>query len=187
MIKHLYLIRHCSAEGQEPEASLTKDGRYQAVMLANTLRTVPFDKLYSSPFRRAKQSIEPLALALDKSITIDDRLSERILTSEPIDSWLEELEKTFNDTSYKLDGGETSEEATARGLRALEEAIHHTKEYALMMTHGNLLTLLLRHYESSFGFDTWKSLTNPAIYCLTFDDNSYQSMKHINLERQDTQ
>lgn len=184
MIKHLYLIRHCSAEGQDAEASLTKEGRYQAVKLANALDSIPFDKLYSSPFRRAKQSIEPLALALDKSITIDDRLSERILTSEPIDSWLEELEKTFNDTSYKLDGGESSEEAVERGLEALEEIIHHTKEFALMMTHGNLLTLLLRHYESSFGFDTWKSLTNPDIYCLSFEDNSYQFMKHINLESQ---
>ncbi|TKD68755.1 histidine phosphatase family protein [Pseudalkalibacillus hwajinpoensis] len=183
-MKQLYLIRHCSAEGQEAEASLTKEGRNQAVQLANTLGFVPFDKLYSSPFRRATQSIEPLALALDKPITIDDRLSERKLTAEPIDNWLEELEKTFNDPSYKLGGGESSEEAACRGLEVLEEAIQHTKEVALLMTHGNLLTLLLRHFESSLGFDTWKSLTNPDIYCLTFKDDCYESMKHINLERQ---
>ncbi|WP_211201484.1 histidine phosphatase family protein [Bacillus sp. NTK071] len=184
MIKQLYLIRHCSAEGQEAEASLTKEGRYQAIKLANSLKSVSFDKLYSSPFRRAIQSIEPLAQVLDQPVTIDDRLSERRLTAEPIDNWLEELEKTFNDTSYKLGGGESSEEASARGLEVLEEAIHHTEESALLITHGNLLTLLLRHFESSLGFDTWKSLTNPDIYCLTFKDDCYESMKHINLERQ---
>ena len=96
--KKLYLVRHCDAEGQEPDASLSADGRKQAVHLAQELSSIPFDKLYSSPYMRATQSIEPLALQLDKQITIDDRLEERRLTGESIENWLEELEKTFINT-----------------------------------------------------------------------------------------
>ncbi|MCA0989121.1 histidine phosphatase family protein [Guptibacillus algicola] len=179
MGKNLYLIRHCEAEGQAHDASLTAKGREQAVKLADSLQGISFDKLYCSPFTRALQSIEPLALKLDKQITIDDRLEERKLTEMHIDDWMTELEKTFEDFSYKLAGGESSAEAASRGVEAVMDVVRVTNENALVATHGNLFTLILNHFEQSHGFDTWKSLTNPDCYKLVFYNDTLVSIDHI--------
>ena len=183
MIKKIYLVRHCEAEGQEPNASLSANGREQAVSLAQALSSIPFDKLYSSPYLRATQSIEPLALQLDKQITIDDRLEERHLTVESIENWLEELEKTFINLSYKLEGGESSREAASRGVAVIQDVLYYAKEFALVMTHGNMLTLLLNYFDSSYGFHTWKSLNNPDVYCLTFNNDQIDCVDHVNLKK----
>ncbi|MCA0173396.1 histidine phosphatase family protein [Bacillus sp. RAR_GA_16] len=181
MNKKIYLVRHCQATGQEPAASLTREGRNQSIQLAQTLKSIPFDQLYSSPYRRAVQSIEPLALQLDKSITLDERLEERKLSGKMIENWLEELEKTFNDHSYSISGGESSQEAAYRGIASINDALHNTKEHGLLMTHGNLLTLILHHFDSSFDFNTWKALRNPEIYCLTFQRDEIESIENVAL------
>src|SRR5207245_4789289 len=57
----LYLVRHCRAAGQAPEAPLTAEGLAQAERLADVLAPLAPDRILSSPFRRAVQSVEPLA------------------------------------------------------------------------------------------------------------------------------
>ena len=183
MKKKIYLVRHCQATGQEPTASLTREGRNQSIQLAQTLESIPFDRLYSSPYRRAVQSVEPLALQLDESITLDERLEERRLSGKQIENWLEELEKTFNDHSYTIPGGESSQEATFRGIASISDALRDTKEHGLLMTHGNLLTLILQHFDPTFDFNTWKALRNPEIYCLTFQRDEIQSIENVALKK----
>lgn len=36
----------------------------------------------------------------------------------------------------------------------------------VVVTHGNLITLILRSFEMQFGYQTWEHLSNPDIYCL---------------------
>ncbi|WP_283152998.1 histidine phosphatase family protein [Guptibacillus hwajinpoensis] len=181
MKKKIYLVRHCLASGQKSTASLTAEGRDQATQLAQSLGHIPFDKLYSSPYRRALQSIEPLALQLDKPITIDDRLEERKLSAVPIENWIEELEQTFVDLSYTIEGGESSQQAISRSIAVLNDALLYTKEYCLVMTHGNLLTLILHHFNTDYQFNTWKKLRNPDVFCLTFHNNTIESIQNVKL------
>ena len=51
MRKMLYLVRHCKAAGQQPEAALTADGRLQAKLLAEKLAVLPIERIIASPFR----------------------------------------------------------------------------------------------------------------------------------------
>lgn len=39
----------------------------------------------------------------------------------------------------------------------------------IVVTHGNLLTLILRSFETQFGFQAWEHLSNPDVYCLEMD------------------
>ena len=57
----LYLVRHCQATGQEPDAPLTELGKQQAIALADWLSEVPIGRIISSPFIRAYQSAIPLS------------------------------------------------------------------------------------------------------------------------------
>ncbi len=39
-----------------------------------------------------------------------------------------------------------------------------------MVTHGNLMTLILRSFEAQFGFQTWERLSNPDVYYLAVQE-----------------
>jgi 2,3-bisphosphoglycerate-dependent phosphoglycerate mutase len=91
MKKQIYLIRHCQAEGQEANASLTDKGYNQAVLLAEFLSNIKADSIISSPFLRALESIEPFARSKSVDIQIDDRLAERVLSSLSMPDWLDKL------------------------------------------------------------------------------------------------
>jgi len=88
----LYLIRHCSAMGQEPDAPLTEAGHAQSLWLRNFFHEIPIDRIISSDYTRAVASVTPLADAHHLSIEREPLLRERILSHEPLEDWLTPLQ-----------------------------------------------------------------------------------------------
>ncbi|ANU09831.1 phosphoglycerate mutase [Planococcus antarcticus DSM 14505] len=160
MNKTIFLIRHCQATGQAPDAELTEMGKKQAKDLAEFLQKRQVIHFISSPLTRAIQSIEPAADCLGLPIRIDDRLAERVLSSEDLPDWMEKLEESFDDADLKFAGGESGKEATDRAMEILNEMEDRTAA----VTHGNLLGLLLKQIDASYGFSEWQKLTNPDVY-----------------------
>ncbi|TWT27433.1 histidine phosphatase family protein [Planomicrobium sp. CPCC 101110] len=160
MEKTLYLVRHCKAAGQAPEAPLTPKGQEQAKSLAGFFKEREISGLISSPFVRAIQTIEPLASELNMAVEIDERLAERVLSTEDLPDWLERLEESFRDLDLKLSGGESGIEAMERGAAVLEAA----PDKCVLVTHGNMLGLLLKQIDADFGFEEWMKLSNPDVY-----------------------
>jgi 2,3-bisphosphoglycerate-dependent phosphoglycerate mutase len=169
MHKIIYVIRHCQATGQEPEAPLTTAGRAQAQALAGFLLDSKIERIVSSPFLRAIQSIEPLACSLGMEIETDERLVERILSSTPLPDWLTCLRDTFTNPDLSFPGGESSRMATQRAVSALEDILDHEQQITALISHGNLSTLLLGHFDTTIGFSTWERMTNPDVFrvCLS--------------------
>lgn len=173
MDKTIYLIRHCQATGQAPDAELTDEGQKQAQKLAEFLQKRQVIHFISSPFTRAIQSIEPAADRLDLPIEIDDRLAERVLSSEQMPDWMEKLEESFGDEELKFAGGESGKEATERAMEVLAEM----KDKTAAVTHGNLLGLLLKQIDLSYGFTEWKKLTNPDVYEVKIRNGELSAMR----------
>lgn len=171
MEKRFYFIRHCEAEGQPPQAPLTEKGAKQAEALSEFFSTIKMDRIISSPFLRAIKSIEPTSQKHNVKIEIDERLSERTLSTSHMSDWLDKLKATFEDRELSYEGGESSREAADRIVSVVEELLKSGSETALIVTHGNLMSLLLNHYNKEFGFEQWKSLANPDVYCLRFTKN----------------
>lgn len=161
---HLYLVRHCRAAGQEAEAGLTPEGVEQAEALARFLLSFPIAQIVSSPYRRAVASAEPLARRAELTVHQDDRLAERVLSPVPLPNWQEFLAHTYDDFDLAAPGGESSRAAQARGVQALESALKSGPHHLAVFTHGNLMALLLHHFDSRHGFLTWQVLTNPDVY-----------------------
>jgi 2,3-bisphosphoglycerate-dependent phosphoglycerate mutase len=162
--KMLYIVRHCKAAGQQPEAALTADGHLQAVQLAERLNALPIERIISSPFLRAKQSIAPLAKQLSLQINIDARLAERVLAVPELPDWLAALKLSFDDLDRCFAGGESSRAAMQRASEVASEAMVHSASATLLVTHGNLMTLLLKRFDDRIGFAKWQRLTNPDVY-----------------------
>jgi 2,3-bisphosphoglycerate-dependent phosphoglycerate mutase len=53
----IYIVRHCKAEGQSPDANLTDEGYLQAERLAEFLYDKKIESIICSPFVRANQSL----------------------------------------------------------------------------------------------------------------------------------
>lgn len=162
-VKTLYLVRHCAAEGQAPDAPLTAQGRQQALALSVLLTGRGIKRIVSSPFLRARQSIEPFADAMGLTVEIDDRLIERVLSTQSRPDWLSRLEESFSNLDLCLDGGESSRAAMARGISAVADLLE-AGAATVAVTHGNLATLILKHFDDSFSFEEWRRLTNPDVY-----------------------
>ncbi|WP_432355659.1 histidine phosphatase family protein [Sporosarcina sp. A2] len=73
-MKRLYLIRHCEAEGQAADAPLTQNGMKQAELIADFFSTRHVDRIISSPFKRALQSIFPFTIKAGIPLETDERL-----------------------------------------------------------------------------------------------------------------
>ncbi|MDN3017322.1 histidine phosphatase family protein [Paenibacillus sp. BSR1-1] len=178
-MKRIYVIRHCEAEEQQLEARLTSKGGQQAETLARFLSNKDIERIISSPFVRAIQSIQPLAEQKDMMVELDERLSERILSTQYLPDWLEKLKETFDDLELKFDGGESSGEAMNRVVSVVKEVVQSDVENTLIVTHGNLMSLLLKNFQSGFGFEEWRNLSNPDVFLLQFLENDEVTVERL--------
>jgi 2,3-bisphosphoglycerate-dependent phosphoglycerate mutase len=165
----IHVIRHCEATGQSEDAPLTARGFEQAELLANFLEGAGIEQVICSPYLRAQQSIAPLVERNRIPMTVDNRLSERVLSRSPINNWFECLRNTFDDFELSFAGGESSKQAMERAVATLSDVNATNLQSVAIMTHGNLMTLLLRHFDSQFGFDEWTRLTNPDVFLVSVD------------------
>ena len=167
-MKTLYVVRHCSAEGQEADAALTPEGVAQAHHMAESLVASNIERIISSPYARATQSIAPLAQRLGLEVELDTRLVERVLCSASRPDWQELLRDSFSDLDLSFDGGESSRAAMRRAVAVVEDIQRHPAQRTLLVTHGNLMTLLLKYFDGSVGFAEWRALSNPDVYRVLF-------------------
>lgn len=161
------LVRHCQAEGQEPDAPLTELGRQQAQALATNPHLQGVRRIVSSPFARAVQTATPLAERLRLPIDVDPRLSERVLCGDPRPDWRDLLRESFADLDRCWPGGESSQAAMDRAVAAVTEALRHGHGLTAFVSHGCLLTLLLKSFDRARGFADWERMTTPDLYRVT--------------------
>lgn len=169
--KKIYLIRHCKATGQEPGAELTNEGIEKALELVPILEKFHIDHIISSSYKRTIQTIKPFSESSGIPIIIDDNLQERVLSGEPMADWLEQLERTFVVRDLSFRDGESSNHALKRIRKVLEKVSENKQMHRVaIVSHGNILSLLINHYDPSFGFAGWQQMKNPDIFVLEQDN-----------------
>ena len=122
---------------------LNEKGRGQARELAEQLRAVPFDAVYSSDLRRAHETAVIVAEPHDVPVVVDPGLREVDIGSWSGLTW-SEIEKRFPDG--RRPDGETREQHVARVLAAVERAARsHAGGRILLVTHGGTMRALHGH------------------------------------------
>jgi 2,3-bisphosphoglycerate-dependent phosphoglycerate mutase len=171
-------VRHAAATGQDADAALTMEGRRQARRLADLLLPFQIQRVISSPFVRATESVGPLCRRADLRLETDDRLVERVLSAPNLPDWREHLRRSFEDLDYCLEDGESSRTAQARGTSAVR-AVLASGERCVLVTHGNLLALILKSIDATVGFDVWSRLSNPDVFVLHVDDEGPRGFSRV--------
>lgn len=176
----IYLVRHADAVFSDDEMRpLSETGMEQAREVADALVRMLPQALYSSPYKRARQTIEPLAARLGLPIVAVDDFRERTLTSGFVEDFQAAAKATWDDPDFAHPGGESNRTAQHRGVAALHElAARHRNERIVVATHGTLLALMLRSFDRRVGYEFWSSITVPDIYVLTFETSTAHVAVH---------
>lgn len=172
-------MRHAAATAQDADAPLTIEGQRQATALAELLLPRHIERVISSPFVRATESIIPFCRRADLPLETDQRLVERVLAGRMLPDWREHLRRSFDeDLDYCLEGGESSRVAQARGTSAVRAALA-SGQRCVLVTHGNLLALILKSIDAAVGYEVWSRLSNPDVFALHILDEEPRGFSRI--------
>lgn len=175
----LILVRHCQAAGQQPDAPLTPVGQRQARDLAQFLSAYPVDMIVTSAYLRAQQTAQSLADRLHLSAQVDARLNERTLSPRPIDNWREVVRDSFADRDLRAPGGESANDVLGRAWPALKQRLSGSHVLPAVVTHGNLLALVLHSIDPGFRYLGWENLSNPDVYRVDVDGDAGMSFRRL--------
>jgi 2,3-bisphosphoglycerate-dependent phosphoglycerate mutase len=76
VIRHALPVRTANEDGSPADPPLSETGRQQAARLAAWLKDERIDALYSSPMRRARETVQPLADARGLAVALEPGLVE---------------------------------------------------------------------------------------------------------------
>lgn len=155
----IYLIRHAQAEGNiyrfmqgHWDGDVTETGRYQIKALAEKLKDIKIDAVYSSDLKRAFLTAQA-ALKYHPEIRINTDKRIREINLGPWEGvpfgnlyyhHKEEMTLFLSDSPYwHIEGAETFEQVTHRAYEALcEIAERHEGQSAVIVSHGVTLRCL---------------------------------------------
>lgn len=85
---------------------------------------------------------------------------------------------SFVDMELAFEGGESNHAAMERAGSVLSDVIQSDDEHIILVSHGNLTTLMLRHFNESFGFEHLMDMSNPDVYEIVIA-NEQATLKRI--------
>ncbi|MDA3885087.1 MAG: histidine phosphatase family protein [Candidatus Delongbacteria bacterium] len=188
MLTELYFIRHGESPfvyGKEKERGLSEDGLKKSQKIADALCEVEFSCIVSSSYKRAIDTVLPLAKQNNMIVETFDELVERPIKGLDYQMEWSKLEEgiklSFTDVDYSLPGGESTKGAQLRSIPVIENLLftHYGKAIAIG-THGNIMTIILNYYDSTtYGYEFWKSTSKPDIYKASFDGNTLKGLTRV--------
>ncbi len=178
-MKRVYIVRHCKAVGQAEDAPLTEEGSAQGEQLADFFAELQIDRILTSSYLRAKESIAPFARRAEIVAEVDERLGEFVLSTGHLPDWLTSLRMAFEDADRVSPGGESMRAATERGVAVINEVLASSSQAAVLVSHGALTAMMLKSFDDRHGFETWQKLSNPDVYCLTVNEDGSRHVERV--------
>lgn len=183
MKTNVYFVRHA-----EPDFSvkddlirpLTMKGHEDAGNIVRVLMDKDIKKVYSSPYKRAIDTISPLAKTLQLEIIEINDFRER-----RVGGWVEDFlsfaTNQWENFDYKLDEGESLREVQQRNIKALNDLINdHLGQNILVGTHGTALSTIINYFNPMFGYEQFMELIDKMPYILCFEFENF-TLKQIEI------
>lgn len=164
-----YLIRHALTDWMQNEhRPLSKKGMENAMRIAEVLESLPITAIFSSAYQRAQETVATLSARLSLSVVIEPDLWERTLGDTlGVNDFFTAVRNTWQNPAFCFPGGETNAAAQQRGVAFVQRLWEqHTEGHLVLSTHGNLIALILQHFDPSINFTFWIAMTMPDIYML---------------------
>ncbi|MFE7062009.1 histidine phosphatase family protein [Sutcliffiella sp. NPDC057660] len=182
MLTNLYFVRHAHSiyTPEELRRPLSKEGLSDVEKIDRLLSQERIDYVISSPYLRAVQTVEGVAGRIGKEVILEDGFRERQLSSSPVEDFQLAITKVWQEPSFSWEGGESNIAAQKRGVESTLKVIEKYEGKNIVIgTHGNIMVLIMNHFDDNYGFDFWKELSMPDIYKLTFEKADLIEVKRM--------
>ena len=179
--KKIYLIRHGKAvmEGTDIERALDEDGKIQAISLCKKIKEQFKDKkmkIFSSPFKRAMQTVESLSKEMNIQIMETASLEEIKMGKDPQLSKHQIIEKMWADDNFKTENGISQSEhfnIIKDELNKIFNDFYNNEHDLILVSHGNSIGIILKYFfDIQFKFEDWKKISMPDMYYLEFNEEN---------------
>lgn len=171
----IYLLRHAqtipSNDISRAEWALSSTGKEQAEQLIDRLVPLGIDEVFSSPLRRAVETVVPFAGRLGLTIQTERAFGEQNACPNymPPAEFQTLIAKYWQDVDFALEGAESLSQCQKRmleGIRMVEKA--HKGKNILISSHGEAIGALLKAFDSEYGYDDWARMNMPDVFKLVF-------------------
>lgn len=155
---------------------------HDVMRVARALKAIPNGRLFTSDEPKAKATADVIAGVLDAEATVDSGFAEQGLGTVPfLDD--EELfriavQRQFQFPDKLVLGRETSNAATDRWLATLEKYAH-LRGVPMVVTHGRVMTGVIRRLADVEPVPFWQALTLPDAWLL---DPATKTLKRLGVE-----
>lgn len=182
----IYMVRHGESpkEGNDRTRGLTDKGYLDAQRVTDILKDEKIDAVVSSPYIRSILTVEKIAQQIGQEVLVIEDLKERIFSPE--NKRLEDkelvriLEKSFFDSNFSLEGGESNADCQKRAIRVLKELLDTMRNKKVVIgTHGAVMTLMMGYFDSTYDLDFLHSTSKPDIYRMEFNEQELLNVQRV--------
>lgn len=178
----IYLVRHAHSTYSTDEQSrpLSEQGRQDAEQLTTLFEGIEPDYIYASPYRRAIETVRPLAERCGLVILETAAVQERLLAPGELSDFQHAVRYVWEHPDENPYGGESNVIAQQRIVHEIKQLLEqHRNQTVVIGTHGNIMVLLMQHFDPTYGYDFWKTLKMPAVYRMIFKDGIFLHIEEI--------
>lgn len=182
MTTNIYLVRHAASDYTPDELNrpLSQEGKMDAEKVTALMIKENITRVYSSPYKRAIQTVDGIAMHFALPMHIEEDFKERRLAEGPVENFHEAIFKCWQEFNYSLPGGECGCAAQERGVQALQTILRSCSgENIAIGTHGNIMVLIMNYFDKIYDYGFWKKLNMPDIYKLIFEEEELINVQHI--------
>ena len=191
---NLYLIRHGRTDSiqndnliQSPDTPLGEYGLNQAKKLAQKLKPIKFDHIYSSDYARAFQTATQISQTTSISITIHPDVHEKdkhhLLNGAPLDGevnlrFIQETQENRYNFDWKFDGeGESLHDLKKRVKKVIDFLVqNHPQDSIVIVTHAYFIEMFL--VLTLLNSNTDEHLVADFMHSLSISNASVTSLKY---------
>jgi 2,3-bisphosphoglycerate-dependent phosphoglycerate mutase len=187
MTTSIYMIRHAISPfilGEERNRGLSQQGLTDALRIKDILAEEGMEYFISSPYKRAIDTLKYLAEEAKQEIILFEELRERAVGSMEIHmdekDFLDGIRTSFIDIDFKLPGGESTRAAQERSIPIVKQLLQQYEGSKIALgTHGNIMTIILNYFDSSYGYEFFGQTSKPDIYRLDFDGLNLTTVERL--------
>lgn len=189
MITNIYFVRHAEPDysiHDDEKRPLSNKGELDAQKVADFFKDKSIEVVLSSPYKRALDTVKPLAENFGLRIETIYEFRERKVDDCWVEDFIDFSKKQWENFNYKLSNGESLFEVQSRNITALKATL---KKYAgkniIVGSHGTSLSTIINYYDPNYSYDDFERIISimPWIVKFTFENNALKSIIEIdNLE-----
>lgn len=188
----VYFVRHAMPNLNNHDdltRELSAEGLKDRKLVTEFLWDKEIDAIFSSPYKRAVDTIKEFADAKRMEIAFMNDFRERKVGNAWIDDFNDFCKKQWENFDFKLPDGESLYEVQKRNVNALKQIVENYKGKNIVIgSHGTALSTIINSFDNSFGYNEFNEIkyVMPWIVKFSFENKQCVEIQKYNLFKPST-